>query len=107
MPSPVVVGDNIYMVSDNGILTCLDAKIGTLKWTQRLAAGNYSSSLLAQEKAIYVTSDDGKTTIFEAADEYREIARNELSAGKIQAILAVADGSLFLRTDSSLIRRSA
>jgi outer membrane protein assembly factor BamB len=104
VPSPVVVGDNLYMVADNGILTCLDAKKGTAKWSQRLAAGNYSSSLLAQDKTIYATSDDGKTTIFEAGDEYKEIARNELAAGKIQASLAVADGSLYLRTDSSLIR---
>ena len=104
VPSPVVVGDNLYMVADNGILTCLDAKTGSSKWTQRLVAGNYSSSLLAQGTSIYVTSDDGKTTIFEAADEYKEIARNELAAGKIQASPAVADGCLFLRTDSSLIR---
>jgi outer membrane protein assembly factor BamB len=104
VPSPVVVGDNLYMVADNGILTCLDAKTGSSKWTQRLVAGNYSSSLLAQGTSIYATSDDGKTTIFEAADEYKEIARNELAAGKVQASFAVADGSLFLRTDSSLIR---
>jgi outer membrane protein assembly factor BamB len=103
VPSPVVVGDNLYMVADNGILTCLDARSGASKWTQRLA-GNYSSSLLAHGTAIYVTSDDGKTTIFEAGDEYKEIARNELAAGKIQASPAVADGSLYFRTDASLIR---
>ena len=103
VPSPVVVGDNLYMVADNGLLTCLDAKSGAPKWTQRLP-GNYSSSPLAQGTSIYVTSDDGKTTIFEAADEYKEIARNELDAGKVQASPAVADGSLFIRTDSNLIR---
>ncbi|HEX3315006.1 MAG TPA: PQQ-binding-like beta-propeller repeat protein [Gemmataceae bacterium] len=104
VPSPVVVGDHLYMVADNGLLTCLDARSGAAKWTQRLLAGNYSSSPLAQGTSIYVTSDDGKTTIFKAGDEYKEIARNELAAGKVQASPAVADGSLFIRTDASLIR---
>jgi hypothetical protein len=43
-------------------------------------------------------------SVFEAADEYKEIAKSELAAGKVQASFAVADGSLFLRTDGSLLR---
>ena len=98
VPSPIIVGDNLFMVADNGIATCLDAKTGAAKWTQRIAGGNYSSSLIAHDKAIYATSDDGKTTVFEAADEYKEIARSELAAGKVQASFAVAEtGALFLR----------
>jgi outer membrane protein assembly factor BamB len=103
VPSPIIVGDNVYMIADNGILTCLDAKTGAAKWTQRVT-GSYSSSPIAHGKAIYVTSDDGKTTVFEAGDEYKEIAKSELSAGKVQATFGVADGSLFLRTDANLLR---
>jgi hypothetical protein len=103
VPSPVIVGDNLYMIADAGILTCLNAKTGASKWTQRLA-GNYSSSPFAHGNEIYVTSDDGKTTIFEAGDSFKELGKNELSAGKVQASPAVAEGSLYFRTDGNLIR---
>src|SRR5439155_1071355 len=42
-PSPLLVGEELFLVSDGGIATCLDAKKGTVHWQERLQ-GNYSAS---------------------------------------------------------------
>ena len=102
-PSPLILGDEIYLVSDSGIATCLDAKTGHQHWQQRLG-GNFSASLLYAEGRIYALDENGKTYVFEPTkDEYREIAVNELP-GRTLATIASADKSLFLRTDKMLYR---
>ena len=58
-PSPVVAGNEIYMVSDNGILSCLDAKTGKLNYQERLG-GNFSASPLFADGRIYWPSEEGK-----------------------------------------------
>jgi outer membrane protein assembly factor BamB len=61
-PSPVVLGDEIYFVSDSGIATCLDARTGRAHWTERLG-GTFSASPVAAEGRIYFTSEDGVTSV--------------------------------------------
>lgn len=100
--SPIVIGDKLIMVADKGVATCLDAKTGTEQWTERLN-GNFSASLLAKGNTIYAFSDEGTTFVFDAAGAYKEIGRNELP-GRVQATPAVADDSLFIRTDQKLFR---
>lgn len=102
IPSPVIIGDNLYMVSDGGFFTCLDAKTGGLKYSERLGS-NFSASLLTNGKTIYAFSDDGKTFLIEPGDAYKEIGRNELPI-KMQASPAVVDGAMFLRSENSLIK---
>lgn len=102
VPSPLVVGGLLFMVSDQGIATCLDARTGEKKWTQRLN-GNFTASLMARGNTIYAFADDGRATLFEAADKYKQVGRNELQ-GRIQATPAVVEGSLLIRTESSLYR---
>ena len=102
VPSPVVVGDRFYMVSDSGIATCLDAKTGKLVWSERLGGG-FGASLVASGKTIYAFDDSGKTTLFAAADVFKELGRNELK-GKVQATPAASGGCLFVRTDGRLIK---
>lgn len=102
MPSPVVVGDLIYVVSDQGIASCLDGKTGKEVWTQRLG-GNYSAALLAAGDHIYAFSQDGVTHVFRASRAFEELATSEL-AGRQMATPAVLAGDLILRTDSHLYR---
>ena len=54
-PSPLIVGDEIYFVSDGGILTCLDARKGTLHWRERLG-GNFSASPAFADGKIFLLS---------------------------------------------------
>jgi outer membrane protein assembly factor BamB len=101
-PSPVVVGNEVYMVSDTGIASCLDATSGKVVWHERLG-GNYSASLLAGEGRIYFSSEEGVTSVIAASRKFERLATNTLS-GRMLASPAVAGRSLILRTDSHLYR---
>jgi outer membrane protein assembly factor BamB len=101
-PSILLVGDLIYMIDDNGIASCLDAKTGEDVWRQRIG-GNFSASPLFAEGRVYFFSEDGKTTVIEAGRQYRALAENQLSDG-FMATPAVIDGSLILRTKTHLYR---
>ena len=101
-PSPLLVGDELYMVSDYGVLTCIEAASGEVHWQQRIG-GNYSASPVFADGRIYLQSEEGKTTVIAPGTTYSELAVNQLD-GSTLASMAVADGSVFLRTDSHLYR---
>ena len=104
-PSPLLVGGELYMVSDYGVLTCIDAASGEVHWQQRIG-GNYSASPVFADGRIYFQSEEGKTTVIAPGTTYSELAVNQLD-GSTLASMAVADGSFFLRTDSHLYRITA
>ena len=102
MPSPVVVGDEIYYVTDQGVATCANALNGEIIWTKRLG-GNYSASPLAAAGRIYFSNREGDTTVIRAGKEIEELAVNKLD-GQHMASPAVIDESLLLRTNTHLYR---
>jgi outer membrane protein assembly factor BamB len=101
-PSPLVVGDEIFLVSDNGIASCRDVETGELLWRERLP-GNYSASPVHAAGGIYLASERGVCTVIAASREYRQRGSTDLGE-PILASLAVADGAFFVRTESSLYR---
>lgn len=101
-PSPLLVGDELYLFADNGFATCLDARKGEEVWVQRLG-GNFWSSPLAVAGKIFMGSEEGKVYVLEAGRQYKLLAANQLK-GRIMASPAVVDGALFLRTDQALYR---
>lgn len=100
--SPVLVGDLLYTVSDQGVLICMEATTGEQVWQQRLR-GKFGASLLAAGDTIYVSNMKGTTTVFAAGREYRELAVNQLD-GELWASPAVAGNALLLRTKTHLYR---
>ena len=100
--SPLLVGDELYIVSDLGVATCLDAQTGDLHWRERLG-GNFSASPVFADGRIYFQSEEGVTTVLAPGTEYRELATNQLD-GVILASMAVANRSLFIRTHDHLYR---
>jgi outer membrane protein assembly factor BamB len=101
-PSPLVVGDLLFLVSDGGIATCLDAKTGEQHWQERLG-GKYSASPLSAEGRVYIQSEEGEGIVINASKEYKELARNTLE-GRTFASYAVSGKSLFIRTEKQLYR---
>ncbi|MCE9632054.1 MAG: PQQ-binding-like beta-propeller repeat protein [Planctomycetia bacterium] len=102
MPSPLVVGDHLFMVSDKGIATCLDARTGTVIWSHRLG-GNFSSSPLVADGRIYVGNRDGETFVYAPGETFELLATNRLD-GRIFATPAAVGDSLYLRTDAAIYR---
>jgi outer membrane protein assembly factor BamB len=103
-PSPLIVGDELYLVSDFGIASCVDAKTGQPHWQQRLG-GNYSASPVFADGRIYFQSEEGVTTVIAPGKTFQKLATSQLDGGML-ASMAVANGSLFIRTDSHLYRIS-
>jgi sugar lactone lactonase YvrE/outer membrane protein assembly factor BamB len=102
MPSPLVVGDELYMVSDKGVATCLDAKTGDAVWAERLG-GNFSSSPLYADGRMYVGNRDGQTFVIKPGRTFTLEATNQLE-GQIMATPAALDRAIYLRTDKALYR---
>jgi outer membrane protein assembly factor BamB len=101
-PSPLLVGDELFVVNDRGIATVLDARSGRVHWLERLP-GNYSASPVYADGRIYVQSEEGVTTVLAAGKEHRVLATNRVD-GLTLASMAVAEGSFFLRSRSHLYR---
>lgn len=103
-PSPLLIGEELYLVSDNGIASCLDAKTGTQHWQMRLG-GNHSASPLYADGRIYFLSEEGESVVIAPGKQFKELARNQLD-GPTLASLAVAGGSIFVRSQTHLYRLS-
>ena len=101
-PSPLLVGDELYVVGDNGVLTCVEARTGIVRYQQRLG-GTMSASPVVADGRIYVLDEDGVTTVLAPGPSYRQLAVNRLD-GATLASMAVSAGSFFVRTDRHLYR---
>jgi outer membrane protein assembly factor BamB len=99
-PTPVVSKGLLFVVSDNGIARCLDAKTGTEKWKERLQ-GDYKASPLAADGRIYFVSLAGRCMVVAASEKFEKLADNQLDDATI-ASPAVADGKLYLRGKKAL-----
>ncbi|MCE9605103.1 MAG: PQQ-binding-like beta-propeller repeat protein [Planctomycetia bacterium] len=101
-PSTLVVGRELYMVNDKGIVTCLDAVSGEELWTERLG-GNFSASLLYADGKLWLFREDGKSYVVAPGRTYKLLAENKLD-GRILATPAMIGRTIFLRTDSAMYR---
>lgn len=102
MPSPVLAEGLLFMVSDSGIASCLDAQTGAQHWQERLG-GDYAASVLHSGGRVYFFGQDGKTTVVKAARTYEVLATNKLPDG-FMASPAVTGKALILRTKTRLYR---
>jgi outer membrane protein assembly factor BamB len=101
-PSPLLVGDELYLVSDEGVASCLDARTGRVYWRRRLG-GTYSASPLWAEGRVYFQSEEGTGVVVRAGKHFQLLARNALGERTL-ASCAAADGALFIRTEHHLYR---
>ena len=101
-PSPLLVGNELYVVNDVGIATCLDALTGKTIWQQRLN-GNFSASPIFADGRIYFLSEEGVSTVIAPGPVFRQLATSDLN-GVTLASMAIANGSIFIRTWTHLYR---
>jgi len=102
VPTPVTDGTHVYVVNDRGILWCLDAKTGReIYGRKRLSPGTYSGSLVLGDGKLYVTNEDGLTSVVKAGPTFELIAENALDDYTLSSP-AVSEGQIFLRTTGAL-----
>lgn len=102
VPTPVTDGTYFYVVNDKGLAWCLDAQTGAVRYgPQRLKPGAYSASPVLADGRIYVTNEDGLTSVFKAGPTFEMLAENPLDDYTL-ASPAISDGQIFLRTAGRL-----
>lgn len=102
-PSQLIVGDHLYMVNDQGIVSCLDIHTGQPTWTQRMG-GRHSASPIHAGGRIWLFDEDDQSWVIEANPrEFRLLAENPLDAG-CMASPAVLGNALIVRTKTHLYR---
>ena len=102
MPTPVTDGKYFYSITDDGVMYNLDAKTGQqIYGGKRARSGTYSASPILADGKIYVTNEDGVTSVIKAGPQFEIIAENDMNDYCLSTI-AVSDGQLFLRTSHAL-----
>jgi len=102
VPTPVTDGQYLYVPTDGGIMWCLDAKSGEEVYGgQRMQPATYSSSPVLADGKIYISNEDGLTTVLKAGPEFEILAENDLGEYTLSTT-AISDGQIFLRTDGGL-----
>lgn len=99
-PSLLLVGDELYFVSDRGIASCVDAKTGKIHWHERIG-GAYSASPVFGDGRIYFQSEQGTGVVVKAAKKFEKLAENPLGERTL-ASYAVAAGQLYIRSEKHL-----
>lgn len=106
-PSLVISGNELFMVSDDGVANCLDVRTGKPHWTKRLG-GHFSASPLLADGRIYFQNETGTGYVIRASSEFRRLAVNKLDDiipnERTFASYAVGDKALFVRSENHLLR---
>lgn len=102
VPTPVTDGQLFYSINDRGIMYCLDARTGkTVYGPQRLRSATYSGSPVLADGKIFITDEDGVTTVLKAGPVFQKLAENDLEDYTLSSP-AISDGQIFIRTASYL-----
>jgi len=98
VPTPVTDGAYFYSINDRGIMYCLNARTGeTVYGPQRLRNATYSGSAVLADGRIYITDEDGVTTVVRAGPTFEILAENDLADYTLSSP-AVSEGQIFIRT---------
>jgi outer membrane protein assembly factor BamB len=102
VPTPATDGTYFYVVNDRGIVYCLDAKSGkTVYGPERITPGTYSASPVVADGKVYITNEEGVTTVYRAGPRFEVLAENAVNEFVLSTI-AISQGQLFLRTSDNL-----
>ena len=102
VPTPVTDGTYLYSINDRGIMFALEAKTGkTVYGPQRLRSATYSGSAVLADGKIYITDEDGVTSVIQSGPKFSLLAENDLGDYTLSSP-AISEGQIFVRTASAL-----
>ena len=90
----------LFMATERGIASAIDAETGQTVWKERLGGVFTASPVIANGK-VYFIEESGKTYVVEAAHEFNLVSTNDIRE-RVLASPAISNGILFLRTDNHL-----
>src|SRR6056297_669765 len=101
VPSPLLAGNYLHIINDQGIYSCLEPVSGEVLHTARASGSTYCSPIAVGNR-IYMFEDSGKCIILENRPGFHVLARNSLDE-EMYSTPAVSNGQLFVRTIKALI----
>jgi outer membrane protein assembly factor BamB len=103
MQTPIAVGNWVYGCTDGGVLTCFDGRTGRIVYSERLGVTQgYTASPVSDGRHLYFAGETGRTIVVPVGEKFSVTATNDL--GEIcMATPAIADGTIFFRTQKKLI----
>ena len=99
-PTPIIYGDLMYALSDNGVFSAYDAKTGEVVYQQRLPS-SFSASPVAADGRLYLPSEDGDIFVVKAGRQYELLSRNTMGQ-PVMATPAISQGMLIVRGQDAI-----
>jgi len=101
--SPILYGDYYYLVSEKGILTCVEARTGQIKYEggRVPTPATFFASAVAYDGKLFLTSEDGDTFVIKAGPAHEVIRTNSIGEPTL-ASPAISQGRIFIRGDKHL-----
>ena len=103
MPTPLIYGDYLYVLANQGILDCYELQTGAEIYRQRIrhSGSGFSASPVAADGKLYLSGEDGDIFVVKADPEYEEISMNKMGE-LLMASPAISEGMLYVRAKSHL-----
>jgi outer membrane protein assembly factor BamB len=103
VPSPLLYGNELYVVDDKGILSCYDARSGKTNYARVRIPGVFAvtASLVAAEGKVYLLSEEGTMGVIKAGPKFEVLATNKID-DRFLASPAIANGTIYLRGQQHL-----
>ena len=103
-PSPVLDGGKLYFVTDNGLLSCLNAKTGEAYYRQQRLGKPQSlkASPVGANGRLYIPTEDGDVVVVRMGEKFELLATNTLADQMFIATPAIANGKIYLRGQNTL-----
>jgi outer membrane protein assembly factor BamB len=99
IPTPLILGQRVYLWADNGVVSCLELSTGRKIWSQRLEAdpATYFASPISDGQTILGVSEYGNVVAIAAGDTFKQLSQHNLDE-LIRSTPALSGGKLFIRT---------
>lgn len=103
VPSPILVGDYLYLMSEAGLLTCLDARTGVVQYEggRPPIPATFKSSLVAFGDKLLQTNEEGDTFVIKTGPKHEVLRTNSIDE-PVWASLAFAQDTIFIRGEKHL-----
>lgn len=103
MPTPLIYGDYLYVLSNQGVFDCYDLKTGAEIYRERIPhhGSGFSASPVAADGKIYLPSEDGDMFVVKAGPKFETLTTNSIGE-PLMATPAISEGKMFVRSQQHL-----
>jgi hypothetical protein len=79
LPSPIIYGEHLYLVNNNGVLAAYEAKTGNRVYQQRVGPGGaFTASPIAAAGKLYIATEEGDVYVVKAGPQFELLAKNSV-----------------------------